>query len=307
MPTGRDRLSKLRFDAQEMVVDIRTLARSKTTGSAKSELDPVEDALEAITMELDQALAWFTLIILATLTTAIVFWEFRGAVVLFSLSLLPFQMRARARNIWQNIETGFGAYLRSQVIQTVLALILLSLGYQVLGLKYSVDLALIAVIPAAWVGFSISPVLGLAAIALTIGVLAFLELVIEPRLFKRERYSSLLVVIVLLVLADEYGFIGILVAPPLAAAVQIFTGQILRATTRSIIAPTARPIDLVQSIGVLQTRLASVEARVAAQPEPAPELANLVTRLTQLMAQSAQQLTEPTPVVQTLTRESAIR
>lgn len=57
MPTGRDRLSKLRFDAQEMVVDIRTLARSKTTGSAKSELDPVEDALEAITMELDQVLA----------------------------------------------------------------------------------------------------------------------------------------------------------------------------------------------------------------------------------------------------------
>ena len=32
-------------------------------------------------------LAWFTLIILATLTTAIVFWEFRSAVVLFSLSL----------------------------------------------------------------------------------------------------------------------------------------------------------------------------------------------------------------------------
>ena len=32
-------------------------------------------------------LAWFTLIILATLTTVIVFWEFRVAVVLFSLSL----------------------------------------------------------------------------------------------------------------------------------------------------------------------------------------------------------------------------
>jgi predicted PurR-regulated permease PerM len=56
-PAGRDRLSKLRYDAQEFVVDVRNLARHKATGSAESELDPVEDALEAIAMELDQTLA----------------------------------------------------------------------------------------------------------------------------------------------------------------------------------------------------------------------------------------------------------
>ncbi len=216
------------------------------------------------------------------------------------LSLLPFQARARAREVWQNIETGFGAYLRSQVIQTVLALILLGLGYQVLGLPYPVALALIgaigwlipwagvliAVMPAAWVGLTISPVLGLAAAALTIGVLAFLEFVVEPRLFKRERFSSLLAVIVLLVLADESGFIGILVAPPLAAAVQIVAGQIMRVTTRSILTSTARPIDSAQPIEVLQTRVASVQARLAAQSESAPELINLADRLTQLLAQA---------------------
>ncbi len=238
------------------------------------------------------------------------------------LSLLPFQARARAREVWQNIESGFGAYLRSQVVQTVLALILLGLGYQVLGLPYPVALALIAaigwlipwvgvliaVMPAAWVGLSISPVLGLAAAALTIGVLAFLEFVVEPRLFKRERFSSLLAVIVLLVLADEYGFIGILVAPPLAAALQIVAGQIMRVTTRSILTATARPIDSAPPIEVLQTRLASVQARLAAQPEPAPELTNLVERLTQLIdqaVQAEQRMAEPARVVQTLTRRSA--
>jgi predicted PurR-regulated permease PerM len=56
-PAGRDRLSKLRYDAQEFVVDIRNLAQHKATGSAQSELDPVEDALEEITLDLDQALA----------------------------------------------------------------------------------------------------------------------------------------------------------------------------------------------------------------------------------------------------------
>src|SRR5512143_160114 len=56
-PAGRDRLSKLRYDAQELVVDIRNRAQHKATGSAQSELDPVEDALEDIAMELDQVLA----------------------------------------------------------------------------------------------------------------------------------------------------------------------------------------------------------------------------------------------------------
>jgi len=219
------------------------------------------------------------------------------------LSLLPFQARARARAVWQNIETGFGAYLRSQVIQSVLAVILLGLGYQALGLQYPVALALIgaiawlipwagvllALIPAMLAGLAISPLLGVLAAALTIGVLAFLEFVVEPRLFKRERFSSLLVVIVLLVLADEYGLIGILVAPPVAAAIQIIAGQLWRATTRSMVAPADRQIVSAQPLSVLQARLTSVQARLAAQPESAPELSNLVDRLTQLIEQATQE------------------
>jgi predicted PurR-regulated permease PerM len=56
-PVGRDRLSKLRFDVQEFVVDVRNLALHKQTGSAESEVDPVEDTLEGIAMELDQVLS----------------------------------------------------------------------------------------------------------------------------------------------------------------------------------------------------------------------------------------------------------
>ena len=219
------------------------------------------------------------------------------------LSLLPFQTRARAREVWQNIETGFGSYLRSQAIQTVLAILLLGFGYQLLGLQYPVALALIgaigwlipwvgvllAVIPAVLMGLMIDPLLGVLAGALTIGVLAFLEYVVEPRLFNRGRFSSLLAVIVLLVLADEFGVMGILAAPPLAAAIQIFAGQIIRATTRSMATPAAHPIDLAQPIGVLRERLTSVHARLAAQPEAAPELNNLVERLTQLIEQATQE------------------
>ena len=211
------------------------------------------------------------------------------------LSLLPFAQRARARLIWQTLESGLGAYLRSQVIQTVLAVILLGLGYQLLGLQYPVALALIgaigwlipwvglllAVIPALWVGLSSSLALGLIAAAFTIGVLCFLEFVVEPRLFNRRRFSSLLVVIVVLV--DEFGLIGILLASPLATAIQILAGQLMRSTT------TVKT-TLAQPMSALQAQFASAKSLLAAETiPPGPELNNLVDRLGQLIDQATQE------------------
>lgn len=214
------------------------------------------------------------------------------------VSLLPFEMRARAREIWQNIELGLGGYVRGELIQSVLALILLGIGYQALGLKYPAALALIgtisslipwvgvllAVIPAVLVGLSISPVLAVLTAALTIGVLSFLEFVVEPRLFNRRRFSSLLVVIVVLVLADQFGLIGILIAPPLAAVIQIFTSQLLRSMTQ------ATTPQLTEPVSALQARLQSVQTSLAAQTEsPTPEITNLVDRLTQLIHRATQE------------------
>jgi putative permease len=42
------------------------------------------------------------------------------------LSLLPVKQRERARSIWRALESDLGAYLRSEVLQSVLAVILLS-------------------------------------------------------------------------------------------------------------------------------------------------------------------------------------
>jgi predicted PurR-regulated permease PerM len=57
VPAGRDRLSKLRFEAQEYVVDIRNHAQRKQTGTVQAERDQVEDTLEAIAIDLDRTLA----------------------------------------------------------------------------------------------------------------------------------------------------------------------------------------------------------------------------------------------------------
>ena len=54
---GRDRLSKLSYDAQEFVQDVRKRIRGKEVGIVNTESDEVEDAIETIAADLDVLLA----------------------------------------------------------------------------------------------------------------------------------------------------------------------------------------------------------------------------------------------------------
>lgn len=213
------------------------------------------------------------------------------------LSLLPFGIRSSARDVWQNIETGLGAYLRSQLIQSVLALVALGIGFYLLGLRYAIALAVIgaigwlipwigvflAVIPTTLVAFSISPVVGILAAVFTISVLFFLEYVIEPRLFNRRRFSSLLAAILVLILVQQYGLIGIIIAPPVAAVIQILGTQLLR-SPKTLEMPAAPFL-----VGDLTTRLDAVEAQLVIEDNSiTPKLRNLIDRLTQLIARASE-------------------
>ena len=152
-----------------------------------------------------------------------------------ALSLLPEEHHPRALHIWRSVEAGVGEYLRSELIQSVLTGLFLWLGFSVLGIRYPTLLALwgaivrlipwfgalIAVLPALFIGIGISSTVGILATAYTIGILLTLKLVIEPRFFPRYKYSSLLIVLFVIALAETFGFIGVILAPPLAVAVQI--------------------------------------------------------------------------------------
>jgi predicted PurR-regulated permease PerM len=151
------------------------------------------------------------------------------------LSLLPEEHHPKALHVWRSVEAGVGEYLRSELIQSVLAGLLLWLGFSVLGIRYPTLLALwgaivrlipwfgalIAVLPALFIGIGISSTLGILVTLYTVGILLALKLVIEPRFFPRHKYSSLLVVLFVIALAETFGFIGVILAPPLAVAVQI--------------------------------------------------------------------------------------
>jgi putative permease len=151
------------------------------------------------------------------------------------LSLLPSDQRKQARGIWRTIETDLGGYIRSEIVQSLLAAVLLGLGYWLLGSPYPALLALIgalawlipvvgallAVILPLLLGLLTSVQLSLMTVIYTLVVLIALQVWVEPRLFRRNWDNPILTLVILLAMADAFGLLGILVAPPLSAICQI--------------------------------------------------------------------------------------
>ena len=151
------------------------------------------------------------------------------------LSLLPSGQRKQARSIWRTIEIDLGAYIRSQVVHSLLAGLLFGLGYWALGSPYPALLALagalaclipvigmaLAVIPVLLVGLLTSLQLSLFTVLFTLVVLIALGLWVKPRLFNRRWDNPILTLVILIALANAFGLLGILVAPPFSAACQI--------------------------------------------------------------------------------------
>lgn len=214
------------------------------------------------------------------------------------LSLLPAGRRIQARRIWQKTEGTMGAYMRSEVIQSFLAVVLLVLGYTFIRNDYPILTGLLAGV--AWlipmVGFIfaalISFLFGLAsnggltaavgALVVTTAVLAFLEFVVEPRLFRRSQFSGVLIVVVILMMVDAYGLIGFLIAPPLAVALQVLTNQVIQAIRR--------PATAALEFSTIEERLAALSAHYPAVDSAAggentmpPEIASLYVRLKALV------------------------
>jgi predicted PurR-regulated permease PerM len=208
------------------------------------------------------------------------------------LSLLPVRLRPRARSVWRALESDLGAYIRSEVVQSLLAAILLGLIYAAIGVQYPVALAILVAL--AW----LIPLLGIllilvmvvavgmlsgaimaAVVALcTVLVLLILEFVVQPHLVGSRRFSSLLIVLVLMVMVRVAGVVGLLVAPPLAAAIQIILQELLPSASE-------RQGEATES---LTERVAATRAVLTSMPEPAPELNSMLERLTKLVEKATE-------------------
>ena len=214
------------------------------------------------------------------------------------LSLLPAEYHSKALHAWRSIEAGVGAYLRSEIVQSVLAGLLLWTIYSTLGIRYPTLLALwgavarlipwfgalIAVLPALFIAIGSSPALGLVAAISTIAVLFLLKEVIEPRVFHRHKYSSLLVVLFVIGLAQAFGFIGVILAPPFAVAVQILFQQLYPFPSSMF------SQEVAEKVTVIRTRLLQLRRRIQSQTNRKNRL--LINRIYYLVRRTADYLQE---------------
>lgn len=151
------------------------------------------------------------------------------------LSLLPAEQRAPARDIWRTLEHDLGGYIRSEIIQSLLAVLLLGIGYWMLGSPYPALLAVVgavawlvpvvgavlAVILPLLLGLLTGAELSLFTVLYTLLVLIALQVWVEPRLFKRQWHNPILTLVILLAMADAFGLLGIIIAPLLSVVCQI--------------------------------------------------------------------------------------
>jgi len=205
------------------------------------------------------------------------------------LSLLPSDHRKQARGIWRTIELDLGAYIRSEVIQSLLAGLLLGVGYRLLGSPYPTVLALtgalawliplvgapLAVILPLLLGLLTSVQLSLFTTLYTLVVLIVLQVWVEPRLLRRKWDNPILTLVILLALADAFGLLGILVAPLISVVCQILWSRLIR--RRAVSGAAAQVSDL-------KERQALVWEAIEAMDKPhLPLVTSSMARLTLLI------------------------
>ena len=157
------------------------------------------------------------------------------------LSLLSSEQRKKARGAWRAIESDIGVYLRSEVIQSLLAGILLGLGVWLLGSPYPAFLALVGafaclvpvvgivlvVISVLLVGLLTSVPLGIITALFVLILFILLDIIVKNRLFKLRWDNSILTVVLLIAMSDAFGVFGLLLAPPLSVVCQVLWSRMV--------------------------------------------------------------------------------
>lgn len=217
------------------------------------------------------------------------------------LSLLPPTKRIQARNLWRTLEGNIGAYLRSEVLQSLCAGALLTTGFYLLGLHYPFLIATLAAI--GWfiplIGGAIAIVfvialslfnglwLAIAATIYTIGIFLIMEYVVEPRIYRRDHYSAILVILTMLAMLYALGLLGLLIAPPIALVIQVIVDELFLPST-AVMQRAESAKQHAESLAQIRRRIRALQETLAQSENPSPRLQNLSQRLETLATEISQ-------------------
>ncbi len=219
------------------------------------------------------------------------------------LSLLPSSQRKQARGIWRVVEPDIGAYIRGQLILSLLSGLVFGLGFWLIGSPYPALLALISalaslvpvvgpvlvIVPVLLVGLLTSVQVGLFTALFALIILVALRIWVKPRLFNRRWNNPILTVVLLVALADAFGLIGLILAPPLSVVCQILWSRLV--SHRAALGAAAQVSDL-------KERQARIWDTIKAMAEPPPPLvSSSMERLASLIEKAEPILQVTLPVV----------
>jgi len=225
------------------------------------------------------------------------------------LSLLPPAQRKQVRDIWRTIEPEIGAYIRSELVQSLLTGVIVGLGCWALGSPYPALLALagalaclipvmgaaLAVMLVLVMGLLTSGPLSLLTAAFTVLVFAGIGVWVKPRLLPRAQNNPFLTVAILIVLAQAFGLLGIIVAPPLSTVCQILWSQLI--SQKAMVGAAAEVSDLKER----QERLR--DSIQAMDHPPQALVTSSMQRLAQLIEKSEPILQRVVPVAAAVAAE----
>ncbi len=160
----------------------------------------------------------------------------------FLVSVTPKQHRKYVNSLVKRISESFGWWMAGQLVTMIFVGVLYFIALSLLGVPYAALLAILgglleivpylgpimAVIPAALLGFAVSPAVGLGVIiAYSLINLVENHVLIPQIMNKAVGLNPVAVILALLIGAKTAGLVGVILAVPIAGALALFVKDVL--------------------------------------------------------------------------------
>ena len=161
----------------------------------------------------------------------------------FILRLLPKKQETEGRRILSDMDTALSSYIQGQIIVSFFVGVCVLIGYTIIGLEYSLVLALVAMftnvipfigpwigtLPGVVVGFLDSPFTALLVIIVVVIVQQLESNLISPQVMGKKLDVHPVTIILLLLVAGRFaGLVGLLLAVPTYAVLKVIVSHTYR-------------------------------------------------------------------------------
>jgi predicted PurR-regulated permease PerM len=203
---------------------------------------------EQVLDQVGQTLLYINLILKGVLGTLVIFllayyWTQEGNVILRSvLRIMPPQRKKNIREFIQLAESKLGGYVRGQGLLCLAVGLTAFIAYLLIGLPYTLVLGIFAgvmemipvfgpalgAVPALLVALSIEPSKVLWVVIATVIIQLLENAILVPRIMRHSMgVNPIIVLLSLFAFGSVFGFVGALLALPLAAIIQLLVSRVV--------------------------------------------------------------------------------